>query len=213
MSYDELIRLLGAEGFFDLSSVAQLSGGQRHGVRMQLSRWCKSGKLLPLRRGMYAFPERSGGRHVNPAELANRLYAPSYLSGHWALGYLGLIPERVVTYTSVTSRAPRAFSNAFGTFQYRHVKPAAFFGYAPVEIDGRRVLLAEPEKALLDLWHLEPGAWDEARMAEMRFQGFELVKTRKLREYAARFESPRLAAAADVWLKLARAEAKGTVGL
>jgi hypothetical protein len=108
---------------------------------------------------------------------------------------------------------PRTFSNALGVFQYRHVKPAAFFGYAPVEIAGCRVLMAEPEKALLDLWHLEAGAWDEARMAEMRFQGFELVKAAKLREYAVRFASPRLAVAAEVWLRLAREERKGTVEL
>jgi predicted transcriptional regulator of viral defense system len=213
MTYDELAKLFGTQGVFDLASAVQLSGGRRDGLRVQLSRWCKTGKLLPLRRGMYAFPSRPGGRAANPAELANLLYSPSYLSGHWALGYLGLIPERVATFTSVTSRVPRRFENALGVFQYRHVKPAAFFGYQPVEIDGRRMLLAEPEKALLDLWHLEAGAWDEARMSEMRFQSFELVKARKLKEYAARFESPRLVAAVKAWLKLARAEKEGSVEL
>lgn len=213
MTYEKLTELFGAQGVFDLASAVQLSGEKREGLRVQLCRWSRAGKLLPLRRGMYAFPARPGAAAANPAELANLLYAPSYLSGHWALGFLGLIPERVATYTSVTSRVPRTFDNALGVFQYRHVKPAAFFGYGPVEIDGRRVMLAEPEKALLDLWHLEAGAWGEDRMAEMRFQTFELVKAGKLRDYAARFGSPRLAAAAEVWLKLARAERKGTVEL
>ncbi len=213
MTYDALVKLLGPQGYFDLPSLVQLSGERRPALLLQLSRWCKSGRLLPLRRGMYAFPERYSGRPVSPPELANALYSPSYLSGLWALGFLGMIPERVVTYTSVTSRVPRTFENAFGTFEYRHVKPAAFFGCRPVEIGGRRVLLAEPEKALLDLWHLEAGAWDRARMAGMRFQGFELVDAAKLRAYAERFVSPRLLAAAEVWLGLSRSEEEGTVEL
>jgi len=33
--------------------------------------------------------------------LAGPIYPPSYLSLHWALGFYGLIPEQVVTLTSV----------------------------------------------------------------------------------------------------------------
>ncbi len=210
MNYDALVKMLGTEGWFDLASVAQLSGEQRNNLRIQLYRWCKTGKLLPLRRGMYAFPARYSARIVNPAELANRLYAPSYLSTHWALGYFGLIPEHVVTYTSVTSRVPETFNNVFGSFRYQHVKASAFFGYQPVKINERTVLLAEPEKALLDLWYLESGLWNEARMIEMRFQNFDIVNTETLLKYANRFESPRLVEAANLWCRFAKTETKGT---
>jgi hypothetical protein len=88
-----------------------------------------------------------------------------------------------------------------------------FFGYRPVTIDGQPVLMAEPEKALLDLWHLERGRWDERRMRGMRFQGFEMVDPDTLRRYAARFGSPRLAAAAAEWVALAGEERQGTVDL
>jgi len=71
--------------------------------------------------------------------------------------------------------------------------------------------MAEPEKALLDLWHLEPGKWDRPRMAEMRFQDFGLVQPERLSAYAARFASPRLESAAEIWLALGRAEGEGTV--
>lgn len=213
MKYDTLVGLLGRAGWFDLATVVQLSGERRGNLRVQLYRWSKTGKLLALRRGMYAFPERYRGGPINLAEMANRLYAPSYLSTHWALGYFGLIPERVVTFTSVTTRVPRTFENAFGRFRYRNVKASAFFGYRPVAIEGRRVLLAEPEKALLDLWHLEEGRWDADRMAEMRFQGFEMVDAAKLGEYAARFGSPRLTAAVGEWAGLAASAAEGMVEL
>ena len=211
MKYDKLIDLLGGQGWFDLATLVQLSGERRQSLHMQIYRWCKAGMLLPLRRGVYAFPDRYRTSGVHAAELANIIYAPSYLSTHWALGYYGMIPEHVAQFTSVTPRTTKTFENIFGTFVYRHIKTAAIFGYRAVEIDKRKVLLAEPEKALLDLWHLEQGEWGENRMEEMRFQGFEIVNAEKLRRYAARFESPRLTKATEVFLRFAEAEMEGAI--
>ncbi|OGV42455.1 MAG: hypothetical protein A2X46_11370 [Lentisphaerae bacterium GWF2_57_35] len=51
-------------------------------------------------------------------------------------------------------------------------------------MDGRPVLVAEPEKALLDFWYLSRGRWSMQRMGEMRFQNFEAVKVTRLRQQA-----------------------------
>jgi predicted transcriptional regulator of viral defense system len=120
-----------------------------------------------------------------------------------------LIPERVVTYTSVTSRVPRSFENDYGTFEYRHVKRAAFFGYRAQDMQGQKVLLADPAKTLLDFWHLASGPWTVVRMTEMRFQNFDVVDREVLGEYAGRFDSPRLLRAAAVWCELAEVEQEG----
>lgn len=192
MKYDDLVNAVANQGFFDLATVALLSGEKRKSIRVQLSRWCKAGKLISLRRGMYAFPQTGIFAKINPALLANSLYAPSYLSCVWALGYYGLIPEKVVTYTSVTRRVTRSFRNPLGDFTYQSLKEAAFFGYQYRDIGGQKVLMAEPEKALLDLWHLEKGLWDEVRMEGMRFQNRDLVNMEQLKGYARRYDSPRL---------------------
>jgi predicted transcriptional regulator of viral defense system len=213
MKYDDLAKLLGKQGFFDLASVIQLTGERRESIRVQLSRWCRSGKLISLRRGMYAFPEIGTAVSINPAVLANRLYSPSYLSTYWALDFRGLIPERVVMYTSVTRRVTRSFSNALGGFQYRTIKKEAFFGYKLAEIGGDKFLIAEAEKALLDLWYLESGAWNEARMTEMRFQNTEVVDRSRLNDYAKRYQSPRLVRAAHLWAALADKEEDGMIEL
>jgi predicted transcriptional regulator of viral defense system len=202
MKYSDIVEKLGNQGYFDLASIVQLAGEGRGSILIQLSRWCKSGKLLSLRRGMYAFPEVGPAVKINPALLANRLYSPSYISGYWALGFYGLIPEKVVTYTCVTQRVTREFKNPFGSFKYQHVKETAFFGYRMYEISGDKILMAEPEKALLDLWHLARGKWDHERMTGMRFQNAEVVNTEKLLNYAKRCQSPRLVQAANLWASM-----------
>jgi predicted transcriptional regulator of viral defense system len=202
MTYDDLVTLTGKLGWFDLATLVQMSAERRDSLQVQLHRWRKSGKLLPLRRGMYALPERYRTGKLSSVELANGLHMPSYLSSHWALGYYGMIPEHVVEFTSVTSRGPRRYQNSFGLFTYRHVKPAAFFGYRSTDMNDARILIAEPEKALLDLWHLHRGEWTIARMTEMRFQAFEQVLPSRLQDYALRYASPRLERALRSWLVL-----------
>jgi len=213
MNFYSFLGLVAGQPFFDLATAVQLSGEQRAGLRTQLYRWVKQGKLLRLRRGMYALADRFRKVPINPAELANHLYRPSYLSGLWALGFYGLIPEKVETFTSVTPRVPRQFQNELGNYEYRNVKQSAFFGYRNASLQGSQVLLAEPEKALLDLWHLGQGTWSEARMTEMRFQNQDAVNPDKLEEYADRFDSPRLRRATKLWCGLTRLDQGGTVEL
>ena len=213
MKYGSLVELTGKMPCFDLPLLVQAFDDRRTGIRVQLSRWIKDGKVIGLRRGMYTLPVTYRCASLTPAFLANQLYRPSYLSGLWALGFHDMIPERVVWLTSVTQRVPRRFENPFGVFDYRSLKPEAFFGYVAVRLGGQEILVAEPEKALLDHWHLTAGEWTPARLAEMRYQQPERVTAAKLRDYADRFRSPRLGRAVERWLLLATAAEKGTVTL
>jgi predicted transcriptional regulator of viral defense system len=213
MNHGAVVELVGAMECFDLSLLVQGFAESREVIRVQLSRWMKSGKIISLRRGMYTLPDAYRRTSIAPARLANQLYRPSYLSGLWALGYYDMIPERVVWLTSVTPRVPRRFVNPFGTFDYRSIKQTAFFGYVTVQYSGRDVLVAEPEKALLDHWHLTPGEWTQARLKEMRYQHDQLANKDKLGSYADRFQSPRLCRTVERWLTLTAEVEKGTVTL
>ena len=119
----------------------------------------------------------------------------------------------VVTYTSVTSRLPQGFVNAFGRFEYRHVKQSAFFGMQATRVQGHKVMLATPEKALLDYWYLNAGAWTPARMAAMRFQEGAGVDRSHLEHAVERFESPRLRSAVAVWKQFMDSERRGSIEL
>jgi predicted transcriptional regulator of viral defense system len=213
MKYDSLVKLTGAMPCFDLPLLVQAFDDRREGIRVQLSRWIRQGKVVGLRRGIYTLPDSYRRASLTPAALANQLYRPSYLSGLWALGFHDMIPDRVVWLTSVTPRVPRRFENPFGIFDYRNIKQDCFFGYRTVTHGGQEILVAEPEKALLDHWHLTAGEWTEERIEEMRYQHVGRVSELKLRAYSDRFRSPRLSRAVQRWLKLAAEAEKGTVTL
>ena len=213
MNFGDVVKLVGAMPCFDLALLAQAFDDRREAIRVQLSRWMKQGKLIGLRRGMYTLSETYRRAPLVPAVLANQLYRPSYLSGLWALGHYDLIPERVVRFTSVTPRVPRRFENPFGFFDYRNIKQDCFFGFASTVVGGQALLVAEPEKALLDHWHLTAGEWTLERLDEMRYQHAARVDAQRLKLYARRFRSPRLDRAVQQWLRLAADAEQGTVAL
>lgn len=211
MRFDELVRLARELPCFDLALAVQAFGQPRTVIRTQLARLVARGKVVRLRRGLYTLADEYRQAALSPPLLANLLYRPSYLSGPWALGFHDLVPERVVSLTSVTTRVPRCFENRFGFFEYRSIKREFFFGYRATGYGGREIMIAEAEKALLDHWYFSPGEWTAARLGEMRYQNCEKVDAGKLLAWAGRFRQPRLARAAERWLALAGEEAKGTV--
>ena len=213
MRLQSLVNLTRAIPWFDLPLLMQGFDDSREGVRVQLSRWMKQGKVIGLRRGMYALAEMYRQTPLSATALANQLYRPSYLSGLWALGHHDLIPERVVWLTSMTSRVPRRFENSLGVFDYRNIKRECFCGYRTEILGGAEILVAEPEKALLDHWHLTEGEWTTERLEEMRYQHAAVVGKDRLRGYAERFRSPRIDRAVHRWLELAAENEEGTVTL
>jgi predicted transcriptional regulator of viral defense system len=198
---------------FDLPTVSRLAGEKRSHVLTQLHRWSESGRIEPLRRGLYAIGERYRRVPLSPLYVANALCTPSYLSGAWALSYYGLIPEKVTTYTSVTTRGTREYANRLGDFAYHSERPRTFWGYVETPIDGSKVLVAEPEKALLDFLHLERGEWTRDRLETARVQNLDTIDEGRLQEYVARWGSPRLRRAAARLGALAKAQTEGSVVL
>jgi predicted transcriptional regulator of viral defense system len=105
---------------------------------------------------------------------ANQIYQPSYLSLETALSYHGIIPEGVYVFTSVSSRKTQHLQTGLGTFSYRQIKSAYFFGYEVLRLslsavpDDRPVRMAYPEKALLDYCYLNPNLTTEADFEALR---------------------------------------------
>ena len=160
--------------------------------RSNLTRWCRKGRLVKLRNEHYAFPDclEEPGFH---RYVANRIYMPSYISCHSAMSFYGMIPEEVMIITSVTTLKTAHYENPFGCFHYHNVKPMIYFGYEPkATAAGRSVLMATPEKALLDLLYLNPYYVTEQDMEDLRLDDDYMhneLNMSRLAEYLSHFES------------------------
>jgi len=81
------------------------------------------------------------------------------------------------------------------TFVWQTVKPLRWFGYRVVEYGrGRRFLIAEAEKAILDYLYLHPSLHTTDDMMSVRLDegGFAALDHDHLAQWALRFEQARL---------------------
>ena len=159
-----------------------------------MSGWQKKGLVIKLKRGLYILNESD--RKIEPSRifLANALYSPSYVSTTYAFGYYDLIPEKVEDVTSITTKKTAKFTNTFGTFIYQHLKINLFFGFKEIEDEnGFPVLIAEPEKAILDLIYLNlqdfKNKGKDIFSLSYRFQNLDILNKKKLIDFAKRYES------------------------
>jgi hypothetical protein len=124
-----------------------------------------------------------------------------------ALAFHGVIPEHVPVVTSVGPGRPETVRNPLGAFQFTHLAGTLLFGYAQVEVAPRQVaFVASPEKALLDLIHLTPGADSSAYLRELRLQNPDAINVAALGELAHRSGKPKLIRAARLVGPLLAAE-------
>lgn len=128
---------------------ARLFGATPDQTKYFLEGSAHDGLLLRLKRGLYALQDPLPSEE----EIANRLYRPSYLSFEYALAFYHILPEMVYTVTSATTKPTRTFSVADKSFTFLTIKQDAFTGYLPTQRAAKTILIAEPEKALVDYFY------------------------------------------------------------
>lgn len=124
-----------------------------------------------------------------------------------ALEWYGLIPEAVLSVTSVTSGRPGKVNNSLGTFFYRHIKSSLLWGFRNEHIsDNEMAKISLPEKALLDLVYLEPNGDSTAYLEQLRLQNTDLLDAERLISFAERWSKPKMGRAANRILLLIEEE-------
>ncbi|MDX9694765.1 MAG: hypothetical protein RBT49_03145 [Bacteroidales bacterium] len=160
-----------------------------------LTNWTEKGYIIKLKNGLYTFPEYKQESFYY-MYFANRMYKPSYISTHSALAFYGLIPEAVIQITSVSSLKTAQFENNFGTYIYQNIQPTLMFGYEAKPYDkGLYMLMAQPEKALLDLLYLNPYYITQQDFQALRIDEElleELISIERFQNYATKFNNKRL---------------------
>jgi len=155
--------------------------------------WQKKGYIIRLRNGWYCFKEFTTIPDYHFL-VANHIYTPSYISHQEALLFYGLIPEHIVDSTSVTTKKTAVFSLINRTYKYYSISPKYFFGYELKEmmVNGlkRNFMIADREKAILDLLYIFDFYKTEQDISELRFNDVVLgndVDWKKMDHYLDMF--------------------------
>ena len=130
--------------------IRRIFGVSKVAATFLLHRYTQRKLLIRLKQGLYTIYDVD----VPDLYLANKLYEPSYVSLEFALSYHRVIPETVYEITSVTTKATRRFNALGKIFTYRCIKKEAFTGYLTGRQRGLTFVIAEPEKAFVDLTYL-----------------------------------------------------------
>ncbi len=159
--------------------------------RDTVTRLLSEGSIIRIKKGLYCFGEAHRRRALSLEHIANLIYGPSYVSLEYAMSYYGMIPERVHTVTSVTSKRSRRFDTPLGEFSYRMLSGARYATGETIESTAKSpFLIATPEKALIDK------VWTDSRFDGRRMTEFEEYLTEDLRidtETLGKLEHRRLA--------------------
>jgi len=111
-----------------------------------------SGELIRLKRGLYVASPGKNGILLSPELIANHLLGPSYVSMESALAHYGMIPERVFSTISLTTKRAKQFDTPLGNFTYiQTIAPYLWIGLVQELFNQKYAfLIASPEKALCD---------------------------------------------------------------
>lgn len=168
----------------------------------QLDRWEKKQYLKKLKRGFYCFTTQNFDQNFL-FYAANKIYAPSYVSLEMALKHYGLIPEEIFQITSVSTKKTTDFETSVGNFSYRHIKTSLYFGYRLLEFGQQKLLLAEPEKAILDYLYIHPKlkTFDDFLGMRINIDEFRTqIDLEKFQKYLETFGSKALSKRANTFL-------------
>ncbi len=208
MKYAELLDIVGPARFFESSML--LAGDVDPGdVASQLSRWVRAGRLIQLRRGVYALPDTVRPMPFDPAYVANMLVRPSYVSLQEALSRYGMIPEAVFWTTSITTARSARFQTPMGRYLYRHVSPKWFHGFTEwTSALGPDFYFATPEKALLDLAYVTKDSDNPLYVRSLRLANLERLDFGTMFRIAEDAGKPRLVRFSEQVRLLAEEEAR-----
>lgn len=157
----------------------------------QLSRWQENGYILKLKNGVYLFDDYKD--KVHPFLIANLLYQPSYISLESALYEYGFIPDVTQGITSISTKKTWQTNILGSKFDYKKIKRDCFIGYGAKKYLNYDVLMAEPEKAIVDFFYFNKSRLkidSQIDGLRLNYDNLKLkVDKEKLRHFTALFNS------------------------
>lgn len=157
---------------FTVQQLANLIAKSRAVATVYLNRLAKTGLAKKILRGKISFSD-------DDFIIATQLYEPSYISFASALSLHGLFSQIPVKIECVSTRNSRDYP-ALGIY-YHKMPPSLFFGFERKKKGDSYIMLADREKAVLDMAYL-----NLLPLSFYKEISGKLDK-KKLKEYVSRF--------------------------
>ena len=104
------------------------------------------------------------------------------------------------------------FQNKLGLFIFQHIKPSAFRGFQKMGDKQFPIFMAEPEKAVVDFLYLNLSRFGkntkEVLEQSYRFQNFEELNPKKLRNFGGLFKSKKLMVVVEQVILMIKGESR-----
>jgi len=145
--------------YFDTQTIGQITGLRDQQLINTISRWMKQNELINLKRGLYtteSYYNKHAANHIEYSEyISNKLRYPSYLSLEYVLSRYQILSESVFSFTAITVKSTRNYTNRIGQFIYRSISEKLFSGYSIQEGEKYDRAIASKSKALFDYLYLK----------------------------------------------------------
>lgn len=162
--------------FFSLKTLRDILGIIKEGTFYSaVKRLIEKGILRKLEKNKYILSSAK----ISDLRLANLLYIPSYISFETALNMAGVVSQFPYEITSATVKKSLTKKIDSKVFTYTHLQKSLIWGYYKDDH-----LIAEPEKALLDLAYLAAKGFKKINLDEYDLS--ELNK-KKVKDYLIRY--------------------------
>jgi len=167
--------------YFSLKDVSKINNLKKNSLKVAMSRFVKTGKIIKLINGLYT----QNINDISWKNLAINIYSPSYVSFESALNYYNILSQQTVSLTLATDKRKKDVNIHNHSIIYRHIKSNLFWGY----IRKDDYLIAEPEKAFLDLAYLSLNGYGHFGPEEMNL---DLLDKGKIKKYLKKFNNKKL---------------------
>ncbi len=132
--------------YFTVNELSRILGIKRPSIDTILSRLVKAGVLQRAGRGIYIVL----GSPIELDKMATQIFRPCYISFETALSRYGIIDQIPYSVTLASSKGTKKITLCGRSIEISKIKKSLFFGYV---MEGG-VLIATPEKALLDMLYM-----------------------------------------------------------
>ena len=171
----------------DICSLFSISGNYASQIVYQLK---LEEKVEEIEKGKYILTDCD----IYPLLIGYKTVCPSYISFKTALYAYNIREERGDEIYVATPKRKKTLDFKSYIFKYITLKPYKFFGYREIYINGNKVTIAEPEKAIIDSFEELNYGPEVVKFTDTLMKALNIISIEKLIHYAKRFRDKSLLA-------------------